>query len=72
MKKIKVISLTIGAWYVRTLMDSAGSDRPQRRTGLVGRERSVQNRREGNDQEPIQLSHTSHQRHQRERNTNTK
>ena len=31
-----------------------------------------QNRREGNDQEPIQLSHTSHQRHQRERNTNTK
>ena len=31
-----------------------------------------QNRREGNDQESIQLSHTSHQRHQRERNTNTK
>ena len=30
------------------------------------------NRREGNDQESIQLSHTSHQRHQRERNTNTK
>ena len=31
-----------------------------------------QNRREGNDQEPIQLSHTFHQIHQRERNTNTK
>ena len=31
-----------------------------------------QNRREGNDQESIQLSHTSHQRHQRERNTNAK
>ena len=30
------------------------------------------NRREGNDQESIQLSHTSPQRHQRERNTNTK
>ena len=32
----------------------------------------MENRREGNDQESIQLSHTSHQRHQRERNTNTK
>ena len=32
----------------------------------------VQNRREGNDQESIQLYNTSHQRHQRERNTNTK
>ena len=32
----------------------------------------VQNRKEGNDQESIQLSQTSHQRHQRERNTNTK
>ena len=31
-------SLKIGAWNVRTLMDSAGSDRPQRRTALVGRE----------------------------------
>ena len=31
-----------------------------------------QNRKEGNDQESLQLSHTSHQRHQRERNTNTK
>ena len=30
--------MTIGAWNVRTLMDSAGSDRPQRRTVLVGRE----------------------------------
>ena len=28
----------IGAWNVRTLMDSAGSNRPQRRTALVGRE----------------------------------
>ena len=32
-----VIPLTIGAWNVRTLMDSSGSDRPQRRTALVGR-----------------------------------
>ena len=38
MKKIKVIPLKIGAWDVRTLMDSAGSDRPQRRTTLFGRE----------------------------------
>ena len=33
-----MISLTVGAWNVRSLMDSAGSDRPQRRTALVGRE----------------------------------
>ena len=33
-----MIPLTIGAWNVRTLTDSAGSDRPQRRTVLVGRE----------------------------------
>ena len=33
-----MIPLNIGAWNVRTLMDSAGSDRPQRRTTLVGRE----------------------------------
>ena len=32
-----MIPLTIGAWNVRTLMDSAGLDRPQRRTALVGR-----------------------------------
>ena len=37
-KKMKVIPLIIGAWNVRTLMDSSGSDRPQRRTALVGRE----------------------------------
>ena len=30
--------LTIGSWNVRTLMDSSGSDRPQPRTALVGRE----------------------------------
>ena len=30
--------MRIGAWNVRTLMDSAGSNRPQRRTALVGRE----------------------------------
>ena len=30
--------MRIGAWNVRTLMDRAGSDRPQRRTALVGRE----------------------------------
>ena len=36
---MKVISLMIGTWNVRTLMDSASSDRPQRRTVLVGRER---------------------------------
>ena len=33
-----VIPLTIGAWNVRPLMDSAGSDRPQRWTALAGRE----------------------------------
>ena len=33
-----MIPLTIGAWNVRTLMDSSGSDRPVRRTALVGRE----------------------------------
>ena len=37
-KKARVIPLRIGAWNVRTLMDSAGSDRPQRRMALVGRE----------------------------------
>ena len=35
---MKVIPLTIGTWNVRTLMDSSGSDRPRRRTALVGRE----------------------------------
>ena len=33
-----MILLTINAWNVHTLMDSAGSDRPQRRTALVGRD----------------------------------
>ena len=33
-----MIPLKIGAWNVRTLIDSAGSDRPQSRTALVGRE----------------------------------
>ena len=33
----KVIPLKIGAWNVCTLMDSAGSDRPQRRTAIVGK-----------------------------------
>ena len=33
-----MILLTIGAWNVRTLIDSSGSDRPERRTTLVGRE----------------------------------
>ena len=33
-----VIPLIIGAWNARTLMDSAGSDRPQRRTVLFDRE----------------------------------
>ena len=33
-----MIPLKIGAWNVRTLLDSAGSDKPQRRTDLVGRE----------------------------------
>ena len=32
-----MIPLKIGAWNVRTLMESAGSDRPQRRTALIGR-----------------------------------
>ena len=35
---MKVIPLTIGAWNVRTLMDSSSSDRPQGRTALIGRE----------------------------------
>ena len=35
---MKVIPLTIGAWNVRTLMDSSSSDRPERRKALVGRE----------------------------------
>ena len=35
---MKVIPLTFGAWNVRNLMDSSGSDRLQRRTALVGRE----------------------------------
>ena len=35
---MKVIPLTIGAWNVRILMDSSSSDRPERRTALVGRE----------------------------------
>ena len=35
---MKVIPLTIGAWNVRTLMDSSSSDRPEPRTALVGRE----------------------------------
>ena len=30
--------LKTGQWNVRTLIDSAGSDRSQRRTALVGRE----------------------------------
>ena len=32
-----MVHLTIGTWNVRILMDSAGSDRPQRRTVLIGR-----------------------------------
>ena len=32
--------LVIGAWNVRTLMDRSGSDRPERRTALVGKELS--------------------------------
>ena len=35
---MKVIPLTIGIWNVRTLLDSSGSDRPQQRPALVGRE----------------------------------
>ena len=31
---MKVIPLTIGAWKLRTLMDSSSSDRPERRTAL--------------------------------------
>ena len=33
-----MIPLIIGAWNVPPLMDSAGSDRPQRRTAFVVRE----------------------------------
>ena len=35
---MKVIPLTIGAWNLRTLMDSSGSNRPRRRTAVAGRE----------------------------------
>ena len=35
-----MIPLATGAWNVRTLMDSAWSDRPHRRTALVGKERN--------------------------------
>ena len=34
---MKKIPLSIGAWNVRTLMDSSSSDRPERRTALAGR-----------------------------------
>ena len=34
---MKVIPLTIGPWNVGTLMDSSSSDRPKRKTALVGR-----------------------------------
>ena len=37
-KNTKVIHMTNGAQDLGTLMDSTGSDRPQRRTALVGRE----------------------------------
>ena len=41
MKKDKnVIPLKISAWNVHTLVDSAVSERPQRRTALVERELS--------------------------------
>lgn len=33
-----MIPLNVGAWNVRTLMDTFGSKRPERRTALVGRE----------------------------------
>lgn len=34
----KATKLTVGAWNVRTLLDSTKADRPDRRTALVGRE----------------------------------
>ncbi|KAI8501811.1 hypothetical protein Bbelb_202230 [Branchiostoma belcheri] len=37
-KKTLVRALTIGTWNVRTLMDSAKAERPERRTALVARE----------------------------------
>ena len=40
--------------------------------GVAGTFLDYQIRKESNDQESIQLSHTSHQRHQRKRNTTTK
>ena len=33
-----MIPLTLGAWNVRTLLDRAGTDRPERRTALIARE----------------------------------
>ena len=32
--------LVVGAWNVRTLLDRAGTDRPERRTALIGKELS--------------------------------
>ena len=32
--------LVVGAWNVRTLLDRAGNDRPERRTALIGKELS--------------------------------
>ena len=37
-KKIRVTPIILGAWNVRTLMDRAGTDRPERRTALIARE----------------------------------
>ena len=37
-EKTRIVPLTLGAWNVRTLLDSDDADRPQRKTALVGKE----------------------------------
>ena len=42
-RKQETSALVVGAWNVRTLLDRSGSDRPERRTALVGKELSRYN-----------------------------
>lgn len=37
-QKARLLSLTVGAWNVRTLLDNDSRNRPERRTALIGRE----------------------------------
>ena len=42
-KKIKILPLKVATWNIRTLLDRANSDRPQRRTALIAAELSRYN-----------------------------